>query len=310
MRQLRQEQQQLASATNSNRNLVLGHANRATHRIPLMPSIARAVRSQKMTPSRRKDRPSRINSHSEMVSSTFLPNFHDLIKKNEISLKCAQCSFSCVLVSPFPLANAPKFNFGTLTAPVAQAKEQEVKTEHEKENCPGCRGCTDDFVFPEVKDTNFSQFDDNPLPLVPPPKVDMTQHNDLSKDTKKPTQSIPFSLNSSAGGNGFSFGTAIAAATAATNTTTNSTQPSGMFFGNSSFSFNAAGAQDGSANGDSKNSSLFGGSANKPTVTTTSTAAASAETIKPAFSFGSSSAFGASKGMCCLRLNNFFEPFR
>lgn len=204
----------------------------------------------------------------------------------------------------FPLANAPKFSFGTLTAPVAPAKEQEEDKEHK--NCPGCRGCSDDFVFPEVKDTNFSQFDDNPLPLVPPPKVDMTQHNDLSKDTKKPTQPSPFSLNSSAGGNGFSFGAAIAAATAATNTTTNSAQPSGMFFGNSSFKFNAAGAQDASGgasgNGDNKNSgSLFGGSAIKPTVTTTSpasSAAASAETIKPAFSFGST-VFGSPKGMCC-----------
>lgn len=189
----------------------------------------------------------------------------------------------------FGLANAPKFNFGTLST-ASKAKEQENEKEKEKEECcPGCRGCTDDFVFPEVKDTNFSQFDDNPLPLVPPPKVDMTQHNDLSKDTKKSTQPSPFSLNSSAGGNGFSFGAAIAAATASNTTTINSTQPSGLFFGNKSFS-------------DNKNGSLFGGNVNKPTITTvTSTSSvsstASAETIKPAFSFNSSSIFGGSQCM-------------
>lgn len=162
--------------------------------------------------------------------------------------------------------------------------------------CPGCIGCTEDFIFPEVKDTNFSQFDDNPLPLIPPPKVDMSQHNDLSKDTKKPSQPIPFSLNSS-GGNGFSFGAAIAAATANT-TTTNSTPQGGLFFGNNSFKFSTS-AQDGGAsgNGDSKNGgNLFGGNVTKPTMTITSSSS-SAETIKPAFSFGSSTVFGGLQSM-------------
>lgn len=49
--------------------------------------------------------------------------------------------------------------------------------------CAGCRGCNpDEFEFSEVKDTNHLQVDDNPLPLVPPKKVE-TAHNDLSKET-------------------------------------------------------------------------------------------------------------------------------
>lgn len=48
------------------------------------------------------------------------------------------------------------------------------------EQCTGCRGCNaDEFVFSEVKDTNFGQFDDNPLPLVMPAKTE--KKNDLSK---------------------------------------------------------------------------------------------------------------------------------
>lgn len=215
----------------------------------------------------------------------------------------------CVLVPIFfGLANAPKFSFGNL-ATAGKAKEQEHEKEKGKEECcPGCRGCNDDFVFREVKDTNFSQFDDNPLPLVPPPKVDMTQHNDLSKDSKKSTQPTPFSLNSSAGGNGFGFGAAIAAATANT-TPNNSTQPAGLFFGNSSFKFNTTASTPEGAGGvsDNKNGSLFGGNVNKPTITS-ATPTSSAESIKPAFSFNSSTLFGGSKCMYQL-LNHFVNDF-
>lgn len=157
-----------------------------------------------------------------------------------------------------------------------------------KDDCPGCRGCNEDYVFREVKDTNFGQIDDNPLPLTPPPKVDMCTHNDLSKDTKKSGQPNPFSFGSS-GGNGFSFGAAIAAATAAN---TSATQQSGTLFGNNSFKFTTPEA---SADGDSKDANnsgqtnLFGGNSTKTTP--------SAETITPSFSFNSP-VFGGLKCMC------------
>lgn len=173
-----------------------------------------------------------------------------------------------------------------------------------KENCSGCRGCSDDnFEFREVKDTNFGpEYDDNPLPLTPPPKVYLAKHNDLSKDTKglsKANESIkpnPFAANG-----GFSFGAAIAAATAAATDNT-STQPTGMFFGNNSFKFNTSTSN---GNGDGN---LFGGN-----ITSSP-----AETIKPSFTFNSSTVFGGSKRMCAasnifLLANNFekkTEKFR
>lgn len=152
------------------------------------------------------------------------------------------------------------------------------------DDCPGCRGCTEDYAFREVKDTNFGQIDDNPLPLIPPPKVDVS-HNDLSKDTKKSNQPNAFSFGSSSA-NGFSFGAAIAAATAAN---TSSTQQSGMLFGNKSFKFTTSGNEIGDSK-DANNSgaaNLFGGNISKTS--------SSAETIKPSFSFNSTSVFGGLK---------------
>lgn len=175
-----------------------------------------------------------------------------------------------------------------------------------RDDCPGCRGCSDDdFEIREVKDTNFGQYDDNPLPLIPPPAVYLAQHNDLSINTKKSMQPNPFSLNSSSSNGNFSFGAAIAAATASGNTTANSTQQSGMFFGNNSFKFVTStgnGSVDG-GNKDANNSgqaNLFGGN-----ITSSSS---SAETIKPSFSFNSSTVFGGTKCMCaCYRfLRTFF----
>lgn len=165
-----------------------------------------------------------------------------------------------------------------------------------KDDCPGCRGCADDeFEFREVKDTNFGQLDDNPLPLTPPPRV-MPKHNDLSKDTKKSTQPNPFSFNSSAANGGFSFGAAIAAATASAGKPTEN-QQSGMFFGSkNSFKFTTGNGSGNDANSDVANNSglttnFFGGNV------TSSASASSAETIKPSFSFNSSTIFGGSKGM-------------
>lgn len=148
------------------------------------------------------------------------------------------------------------------------------------EQCAGCRGCSsDDYIFPEVKDTNFGQIDDNPLPLSPPSKVDIS-HNDLSKDTKKSAQ--PFSFASfKTEGNGFSFGAA---------SNPNNSQQSGMLFGDSSFKSLFVPGGD---NKDANNSSLsgqtnvFGGNVNKTN---------SAESVKstPSFSFNNSSVFGTS----------------
>lgn len=126
----------------------------------------------------------------------------------------------------------------------------DYKTKNEP--CKGCRGCeSDDYVFSEVKDTNFGQIDDNPLPLTPPPKVDIS-HNDLSKDTKKNPN--PFSFGAfKTENNGFG-------------ATTNpiSTQPSGMMFGSNSFKFTSPTEQK-DTNNTSKtnlfgNSTIFGSS--------------------------------------------------
>lgn len=148
-------------------------------------------------------------------------------------------------------------------------------------DCSGCRGCSsDDFVFSEVKDTNFGQVDDNPLPLNPPPKVEPT-HNDLSKDSKNTFSFASFGNDSK--GNGFGFAPATAT------TTANNTQPTGMFFGNNSFK---SPFSSGSEKKDATNttpvfgqSNMFGGNVTK---------APSAEAVKssPSFSFNTSAAFG------------------
>lgn len=149
--------------------------------------------------------------------------------------------------------------------------------------CTGCRGCNpDEFIFSEVKGTNHLQVDDNPLPLIQPPKVETT-HNDLSKDSKKSGQNTTFSFASFGSenkGNGFSFGS---------NANANTTPSSGMFFGNSNFKspFTATADQEGAKNSSSVfgQSNLFGGNVTKtpsaePVKTTTS------------FSFNTSSVFG------------------
>lgn len=151
-------------------------------------------------------------------------------------------------------------------------------------DCPGCRGCSsDEFVFPEVKDTNFGQVDDNPLPLVPPPKVEIS-HNDLSKDSKKTGQPTNFSFASFGAGNnsksnGFSFGA---------NSNTSSTQSTGMFFGSTNFKSSFSVDKE---NKDTTNSTpafgqtnLFGGNVTKTP---------SAEPVKaaPSFSFNNSAVF-------------------
>lgn len=60
---------------------------------------------------------------------------------------------------------------------------------YKKQECTGCRGCnSDDFVFSEVKDTNFGQSDDNPLSFTAPPPQKTA--NDLSK----PNQTSLFSM--------------------------------------------------------------------------------------------------------------------
>lgn len=155
------------------------------------------------------------------------------------------------------------------------------------EACSGCRGCTDDYVLTEVKDTNFGQIDDNPLPLIPPPKVE-TLHNDLSKETKKSGEPNPFSFGSfKTDGNGFSFGTATSA---------NNSQQSGMLFGNSSFN-TVFGGDNKDSNKSSPQTNLFGGSAIK------TESVESAEYVKstPSFSFNNSSVFGTS-GMLMWKL--------
>lgn len=68
MHQRRQEQLQLALATNSNPNQALGHAKHVTHRTQPTPSIVRVVRSQRTIPSQRKDKSPRISSHLATVS--------------------------------------------------------------------------------------------------------------------------------------------------------------------------------------------------------------------------------------------------
>lgn len=147
------------------------------------------------------------------------------------------------------------------------------------EDCAGCRGCaSDDFVFAEVKDTNFGQIDDNPLPLNPPPKPDIS-HNDLSKDTKKTGQSNPFSFSS--------FGSANNSFTFSTTPNANNPQDTGMFFGNSNFkpAF-GSGAEKKEANKPAfGQTNMFGGNVTKTT---------SAEPVKstPSFSFNTSSGFG------------------
>lgn len=148
------------------------------------------------------------------------------------------------------------------------------------EACSGCRGCTDDYVLTEVKDTNFGQIDDNPLPLIPPPKVD-TLHNDLSKETRKSGDPNPFSFGSfKAEGNGFSFGTATSA---------NNSQQSSMLFGNSSFK-TVFSSDTKDSNKSSPQTNLFGGSV----IKTESTESAESVKSTPSFSFNNSSVFGAS----------------
>lgn len=142
-----------------------------------------------------------------------------------------------------------------------------------KTDCSGCRGCSsDDFVFSEVKDTNFGQVDDNPLPLNPPPKVEPTS-NDLSKDSKN-TFSFASSFGNDNKGNGFGF---------APTATVNSVQPSGMFFGNNSFKspFSSGATNTTPVSGQSN---LFGGNVPKT---------ASAEAVKStaSFSFNNSAVF-------------------
>ncbi|XP_031625678.1 E3 SUMO-protein ligase RanBP2-like [Contarinia nasturtii] len=155
---------------------------------------------------------------------------------------------------------------------------------NKNEDCKGCRGCRDDFVFSEVKHTNFGQFDDNPLPLSPPSKVELA-HNDLSKDTKKVDNKNSFSFASvgnDSASNGFSF-----------SSTANNTTSTGMFFGSSSFKSPFSAATTTNEKKDSTNttpvfgqSNLFGGN-----VVKTSSAEPAKST--PVFSFGvSTPAFG------------------
>lgn len=153
-----------------------------------------------------------------------------------------------------------------------------------KETCTGCRGCeSDDFVFSESKDTNFPQIDNNPLPLIPPPKVE-TLHNDLSKNTKKSGDSNPFSFGSSfkTEGNGFSF---------SNESKTNNTEQSGMLFGSSSFKSVFASGGNETKDLNKSNSvtqpNMFGGNVAKTD---------SADSVKtlPSFSFNNSSLFGTS----------------
>lgn len=143
------------------------------------------------------------------------------------------------------------------------------------EPCPGCCGCSsDDFKLPEVKNTNFSQFDDNPLPLHPPPPVDFSR-NDLSKNTKKTIN--PFSMAPKEDAkNSFSF---------ISNTSASDSPPTGMFFGTNSFktSFTAGNTSNDSSTTAFGQTSLFGGNVTKQ---------ASAEAVRPAFSFNSTSVFG------------------
>lgn len=150
-----------------------------------------------------------------------------------------------------------------------------------KTDCSGCRGCSsDDFVFSEVKDTNFGQVDDNPLPLSPPPKVETTR-NDLSKDSKNTFSFASFGNENK--GNGFGFAPAPTS-------TTSTTQPSGMFFGNNSFkSPFTSGTEKKEATSTTPafgQTNLFGGSVTKTQ---------SAEPVKstPTFSFNSSGVFGS-----------------
>lgn len=153
-----------------------------------------------------------------------------------------------------------------------------------QKQCEGCRGCSDEYVFAEVKDTNFGQVDDNPLPLIPPPKVELS-HNDLSKDTKKTENKNTFSFtignDSKGNGNVFTgFGTTASA---------DSAQTTGMFFGNSTFNSPFSAGKD---NKDAKNTtpvfgqtSLFGGNVTKPP-------SAEAVQSKPSFAFNSTTVFG------------------
>lgn len=160
---------------------------------------------------------------------------------------------------------------------------------NKNEDCKGCRGCTsDDFVFAEVKDTNFGQLDDNPLPLNPPPIVGLTSlPNDLSKDTKKVENQTSFSF-ASVGNNSASNGFSFAAAASNGNNAT----PSGMFFGSNSFkspfTTSATATSTNDKQKDSTNttplfgqSNLFGGNVPKTTSEPTKT-----------FSFNSAPAFG------------------
>lgn len=65
----------------------------------------------------------------------------------------------------------------------------------DKPSCSGCRGCkSEEFVFPEVKATNFGIVDDNPLPLSAPIVKETEQSNNLSK-ASQPSQGN-FSANS------------------------------------------------------------------------------------------------------------------
>lgn len=152
--------------------------------------------------------------------------------------------------------------------------------------CTGCRGCnSDDFIFSEVKGTNHVQVDDNPLPLVQPPKVE-TLNNDLSKDTKKTESNTSFSFASFGSenkGNGFSFGTNV-------NTTPN-TPSSGMFFGNSNFKspFTSTAAKE-----DANSSPIVFGQSNLFGSSVTKTPSAEAVKTTTSFSFNTSSVFGGS----------------
>lgn len=148
-----------------------------------------------------------------------------------------------------------------------------------KTDCTGCRGCSsDDFVFSEVKDTNFGQVDDNPLPLSPPPKVETT-HNDLSKDSKNTFSFASFGNDNK--GNGFSF---------APTSTANNPQPTGMFFGTNSFK---SPFSSGTEKKDATSTTPTFGQTNFFGGNVTKTASTEAEKSTPSFSFNTSAAFGS-----------------
>lgn len=225
---------------------------------------------------------------NDFSEGTFeLDNFCLRFKSEDIA-KEFKAAIDSALTGQPPKANCTA-NDQTDTVPNVTTEEGKMITDFKlpnnffdyktKTDCSGCRGCSsDDFVFSEVKDTNFGQVDDNPLPLSPPPKVETTK-NDLSKDTKN-TFSFANSFDNESKGNGFGF---------APTSTANSTQPTGMFFGSNSFKspFSAATGEKKDATSTTPSfgqSNLFGGSLTK----TPSTEAAK---TTPSFSFNSSTAF-------------------